>query len=208
MSIVIRSDQLMGNPPKAAPYAPGRQLYRANFNDGNKASLAGEVTAGGTGLVVAPWEGGANNFAVQSSTVVRGAATGSINVGLPLLGVGALMEWDVVALPANAPLYLDLFASTIGGSPDVYRLALNPSGNIQLYQRVSGTQTQLTSTAPVAVGDRVGVRWVGGLLSAFVNGIEVLKAFTSAVNPNGYARLSAGSSTTGFAVDTLAVDIY
>lgn len=207
MSIIIRSNQLMNTPPMVAPYAPGRQLYRANFNDGNKASLAGEVTATDVGLVRGTWEGDANNFAVQNSTVVRGSTTGSINVGLPLLGAGAMMSWDVVALPAGAQLYLDLFASTVGGAPDVYRFGLGPSSS-SLLQRVANVVTQLSGVFTVNPGDRVAVRWVGGLLSAFVNGVVVAEAVTSAVAPNGYARLSAGGSTTGFAVDTMTIDIY
>lgn len=207
MSIVIRSNQLMASPPKIAPYAPGRALYRANFNDGNKASLAGELTATDVGLVRAPWEGGVNDFAVQNSRVIRGTTTGSIAVGLPLLGQGAMMSWDVVTVPSGGPLYYDLFASTMGGAPDVYRLALGTSAS-SLAQRVGGTSTTLSPLFATKSGDRVGLRWVGGLLTAFVNGEKAAEAVTSAVTPTGYARLSAGSSTTSFEMDTCEIDIY
>ncbi|AIX99760.1 hypothetical protein ART_0162 [Arthrobacter sp. PAMC 25486] len=207
MSIIIRSNQLMGSAPMVAPYAPGRQLYRANFNDGNKASLAGEVTATDVGLVRGTWEGNANNFAVQNSTVVRGSTAGSIGVGLPLLGAGAMMSWDVITVPQGAPVYLDLFASTVGGSPDVYRLGIGTTAS-SLSQRVANASTVLSPLFATSNGDRVGIRWVGGLLTAFVNGIAVAEAVTSAVNPNGFARLSAGSGATGFALDTMAIEIY
>lgn len=207
MSTIIRSDQLMTTPPLVAKYAPGRQLYRANFNDGNKASLAGELTATDVGLVRGTWQGDADNFAVQNSTVVRGSATGSINVGLPLLGAGAMMSWDVVSMPTSAPLYLDLFASTVGGAPDVYRFALG-AGSSVLNQRVANVTTTLGVSFAVKAGDRVGIRWVGGMLTAFVNGEAVSEVATSAVTPNGFARLSAGSATTGFALDAVSIEIY
>lgn len=207
MSILIRSDQLMTNPPMNAGYVPGRALYRANFNDGNKTSLAGNVTSSASGLKQGTWVGGADEFAVTDSTVVRGSVAGSISVGLPIHGQGATMYWLFHELPQNAPLYLDLFAATIGGSPDVYRLAVGVTG-ASLQQRVAGVQTTISPVFPVLRGQRIGVRWVGGLLTAFIENNVVAEVSTTAVTPNGYARIAAGATATGFVVDSAEIDVY
>lgn len=207
MSIIIRSDQLMTNVPMTAGYAPGRALYRARFNDGDKDSLAGQVTAADAGLKQTVWVGGANEFAVRNSNVIRGSVTGSISVGLPIMGTGAMMSWEFLELPQGGPLYLDLFASTIGGAPDVYRLAVG-SASMALHQRIGNVSTQISAAVPVAVGQRLGIRWVGGLLTALINNTVVAEAATSAVSPNGYARLAAGSSAISFTVDSAEVDVY
>lgn len=207
MSIIIRSDQLMTNPPMNTGYSPGRALYRARFNDGNKDSLAGQVTASDAGLKQTVWVGGVNEFAVDNSNVVRGSVAGSISVGLPIMGQGAIMSWQFLDLPQGAPLYLDLFASTIGGAPDVYRLAVG-SGSMALHQRIGNVSAQLSAAVPVAAGQRLGVRWVGGLLTALVNNTVVAEVATSAVTPNGYARLAAGNDSNSFRVDSAEVDVY
>ncbi|AIY01222.1 hypothetical protein ART_1623 [Arthrobacter sp. PAMC 25486] len=41
-----------------------------------------------------------------------------------------------------------------------------------------------------------------------MNGVAVAEAVTSAVTPNGFARIAAGSATAGFALDTMAIEIY
>lgn len=207
MSIIIRSDQLMTRAPMNAEYSPGRALYRARFNDGDKNSLAGELTASDAGLKQTVWVGGANEFAVRNSNVIRGSVAGSISVGLPIMGQGAMMSWQVLELPQGSPLYFDLFASTVGGSPDVYRLAV-ASTTAYLQQRVGDVSTQLSTSFPITAGQRLGIRWVGGLLTALVNNTVVAEAATSAVAPNGYARLAAGAATTSFKVDTAEVDVY
>lgn len=207
MSIIIRSDQLMTKAPMNAGYSPGRALYRARFNDGDKDSLAGELTASDAGLKQTVWVGGANEFAVRNSNVIRGSVAGSISVGLPILGQGATMSWLFLEMPQGAPLYLDLFAATVGGSPDVYRLAV-ASTTAYLQQRVGNVSTQVSASFPIAAGQRLGIRWVGGLLTALVNNTVVAEVATSAVAPNGYARLAAGGDATSFRVDTAEVDVY
>lgn len=208
MSIVQRSNQPMTAAPLAAPFAPGRALYRSVFGAGDATNLVGQQTGVVEGGVVGTYEGTANALAISGGNVVRGAATGTSFVGLPILGNGAHMSWLFRSLPSASAVYLDLFRDINGGSAaESYRLEVQAT-TARLMKREGGALSYLGASFGVSAGQRLGIRWVGGLLVATVNGQVVSQVLVSSIPATGYAGVALAGGTLGFEIDNLEIDVY
>lgn len=208
MTLVFRSDIPMDTVLPGTPVSAGKARYRASFNISNRPNIIGEATGAGDGLTVGAWQGTENALGIANNRLVRGASTGTWSVGLPLLDNGASASIYVFALPVGGDLYLDIFRHALTGTPDAYRLILQPGGTAQLVQRVSGTNSYLGSVFNYAANQRIGLRWVGGLLEALLDNMVVSSVQTSAVAPSGFAAISGVTGTAGFELDEYYVDEY
>lgn len=207
MSIIIRSNQAMTSPPANAPIAPGRATYRVRFSAGDSPSLVGMATGGGNGLTLGLWEGTANGLASASGKCVRGSASGVGFIGLPVSGVGIEFSLDVDAAPTAGTLFLDVFRATLGGSPNSYRLEVN-NGTARLRQRVGGLITTIGPSFNFNNGDRLSIRYAGGVLTALVNGVVVSIAKPDTITLTGYAGIAWDGDATGFSLDNVDIDLY
>jgi len=208
MSIVVRSNQPMASAPLGAPFAPGRALYRAVFGAGDTSNLVGTQTGEVAGGSIGTWQGTPNGLAVSGGSVVRGSATGTSFIGLPILGAGANMSWIFRTLPTASAVYLDLFRDINGGgAPDSYRLEVMGT-TARLMKREGGALSYLGSSFSVAAGQRLGIRWVGGLLVATVNDAVVSQVLISTIPAVGYAGIALAAGTLGFAIDNMEIDVY
>lgn len=207
MSILIRSNAPMSSPPAWAGYAPGRAVYRLRFSAGDSPNLVGMVTGPGDGLVLGIWEGTANGLASSGGRCVRGSASGVGFVGLPFSGIGGEMSFDIPLAPTAGTLFIDLFRATLGGSPDSYRLEVS-NGTARLRQRVNGLITTLGASFSYNNGDRLGIRYVGGILTATVNGVVVSRVKPDAINLTGYVGIAWDGDAKGFALDNMDIDRY
>lgn len=207
MSVVIRSNQAMTNPPMNAPYAPGRATYRVRFSAGDSPSLVGMATGGGDGLVLALWEGTANGLASSGGRAVRGSAAGVGFIGLPVAGVGIEFTLDIPLMPTAGTLFFDIFRAALGGSPNAYRLEVG-AGTARLRQRINGLITTVGPSVNISNGDRIGVRYAGGVLTMLVNGAVVSIARPDPINLTGYAGIAWDGDATGFALDNVDIDLY
>ena len=208
MTRIINCGSAITQPLPDTPFHAGAPLYRATFGLGDTPNLVGVPTAAGEGLSVAAWEGVANALAVASGRVVRGSATGAWFNGLPTpASNGINFSMLVVTRPTVAGVYFDVFRSTIGGSPDSYRLEFGTS-TVRLCKRLNGAFTYFGNPEPYVNGDRVGLVWVKGMLTLSINGKARITANDSTVTPSGYCGIAGTSATTGFQLDNLEVNTY
>lgn len=207
MSILIRSNQAMTDAPMNAPYAPGRATYRVRFSAGDSPSLVGMATGGGDGLVLALWEGTVNGLASSAGRAVRGSATGVGFIGLPVAGVGIEFTLDIPLMPTSGTLFFDIFRAALGGSPNSYRLEVG-AGTARLRQRVGGNITTIGPSVNISNGDRIGLRYAGGVLTMLVNGVVVSIAKPEPIALTGFAGIAWDGDATGFALDNVDIDLY
>lgn len=209
MGTFMKSNIRFSTPPGGASrQAPARQLYRSDFGLGNTPNLVGQQTAAIEGAKIGVYEGTDNGLAISSSKVVRGAATGVGFIGLKAQGVGGSFEMKIDAMPTAGGIYFDLFRNALGGSPDSYRLELGDTGLARMATRISGTLTYVGQPFNVAAGDTVEIRYVGGLLNAYKNGVLVSSAAVSGVALSGWHGIAWTSPAAGFQLSTCRVGTY
>lgn len=206
---LIRSNKTMTAAPLLAEIAPGQPSYRDSFT-GDTTSIVGRITEAepGDGLMRGVWEGTPDAFAITSGKLVRGtnAATAfaGINTGSQRVEISILVT---TAPTGGGAIYLDIFRSTIAGSPDSYRLRIQGTAG-QLMKRIGGLLTSIGPAFTVSPGDRIGVRWVGGYLIALRNRAPVAKLQLNEVATIGYSGLAMGGAVTGFQLDDLEIDLF
>lgn len=207
---VIISGIELSEPLPDTPIQGGFAFSKDTFSVGTAPSLVGRNTNSDEGLTVQAWQGSANSLAINNGVMVRGAgtdATFSNQLSVPS-SRGAYAWAEMKALPTTIGLYLDLYRNAVLGSPNGYRLEFTNQGTVRLGKRVSGAMTYHGDPYPISPGDKVGIRWLDGVLSLVVNHVPVIEATVDVITRSGFSGFSGLNATTGFGVDQFSLSIY
>lgn len=212
MSLVLRSDETIITPPPGTPVAAGDPLYRDEFT-GSASTLLGRQTDAGDGLTQATWAGDNQVMATSGGKLVRGS---SMETGVNLLPNNARsfeFEVKVDQLPTGAGLYFDLMRQTITGSPNEYRIEMNPT-RTSLVKRVGGSQIALSGGLPFGPGQTLRVRirlnsaGTANQIDVLIGGMLVATVEDNSIMTAGYCGFTVLPATAGFAFDYVRVNTF
>lgn len=209
-TLIIPLPRSIQNPSPFAPVAPGRPLYYDDFSGGNTTSIVGRNTIVDETHALGVWQGTPDAFAINSGNLVRGTNTATAFAGIPAQnGAQEIIIQLVKHADAGGAIYLDLYRSTVAGSPDSYRLRLQ-DGQGTITTRVNGAHVVVGNSFNVPEGSIVGIRHAGvdGWLTVTLNGSPVAKLQIDSIPRTGMSGIAMGGAVTGFQIGKVWINQF
>lgn len=212
MAFLMKSDETIQTLPPGTPVADGDPLYVDNFT-GDSTTLLGRQTETGPGLAQATWLGDNQVMATSGGKLVRGSnmVTG-VNL-LPNTARSFEFEVKVLQMPTGAGMYFDLMRQAITGSPNEYRIEMNPS-RTSLVKRVGGSQISLSGALPFISGQTIKVRirlnsaGTANQLDVLIDGMLAATVEDNSIMTAGYCGFTVLPATTGFSFDYVKINTF